>query len=172
MQGAAIPRKLFEDLSAVPGGRPLLDPSQIAFASLLNGRGSWRQNETGPAAKYSAAVLEKLPWNRGALHHRGLRAAETGDLPEVKRIIRRLEERMEGGRSAEFTLASIYEELGEHSKALHWLGEAVRYRDPAVVFVTPRDITPLWLKHAERKGDLAPLLLEFPQWAKLRITKY
>ena len=150
----------------------LADPRQLAFASILNGRGSWRQNETGTAAKYSAEILEKLPWNRGALHHRGLRAAETGDLPEAKRIIQRLHERMDGGRSAEYTLACIYEELGNHSLALHWLGEAVRYRDPAVVFVTPRDIAPLWLKRAERKGELAALLREFPQWAKLLITKH
>ena len=153
-------------------GAILADPRQLAFASILNGRGSWRQHETGAAAKYSAEVLEKLPWNRGALHQRGLRAAETGDLPEAKRIIQRLHERMDGGRSAEYTLASIYEELGDHSQALHWLGEAVRYRDPAVVFVTPRDITPLWLKHAERNGELAALLREFPQWAKLLKTKY
>jgi len=150
----------------------LADPRQVAFASILNGRGSWRQNETGAAAKYSAEVLEKLPWNRGALHHRGLRAAETGDMPQVKRIIQRLHERMDGGHSAEYTLASIYEELGDHSQALHWLGEAVRYRDPAVVFVTPRDIAPLWLKRAEQKGELAALLREFPQWAKLLRTKH
>ena len=79
---------------------------------------------------------------------------------------------MDRGHSAEYTLASIYEELGDHSQALHWLGEAVRYRDPAVVFVTPRDIAPLWLKRAAQKGELAALLREFPQWAKLLITKH
>ncbi|MBY0507821.1 MAG: hypothetical protein K2X03_28165 [Bryobacteraceae bacterium] len=150
----------------------LADPRQLAFASVLNGRGSWRQNDAGAAAKYSADVLKKLPWNRGALHHQGLRAAEKRDLPEVQRIIDRLHERMDLGRSAEYTLSSIYEELGDHAQALHWLAEAVRYRDPAVVFVTPRDITPIWLKRAEQHGELTALMREFPAWAKLLNAKY
>lgn len=149
----------------------LADPSQVAFASILNGRGSWRQNDSGAAAKYSAEVLERLPWNRGALHHRGLHAAETGDVAEARRIIQRLHERMEQGRSAEYTLANIHEALGDHAQALHWLEEAVRYRDPAVVFVTLRDVVPMWLKRAEQNGELAGLLREFPQWAKLLNSK-
>ena len=149
----------------------LADPRQLAFASILNGRGSWRQNDAGAAAKYSSEVLKKLPWNRGALHHRGLRAAEQRDMPEVLRIIERLHERMDLGHSAEYTLASIYEELGNHAQALHWLGEAVRYRDPAVVFVTPRDVTPIWLKRAEQNGELSALFREFPAWAKLLNAK-
>ena len=149
----------------------LADPRQLAFASILNGRGSWRQNDAGAAAKYSSEVLKKLPWNRGALHHQGLRAAENRDLPAVQRIIERLQERMDLGHSAEYTLANIYEELGNHAQALHWLGEAVRYRDPAVVFVTPRDVIPIWLKRAEQEGELATLFGEFPAWAKLLNAK-
>ena len=94
-------------------------------------------------------------------------------MPEVRRVIQRLHERMDLGHSAELTLVSIYETLGEHAQALHWLDQAVRYRDPSIVFVTPRDIAPdNWIKLAERNGELAGLLNEFPQWAKLLKTKY
>ena len=160
-----------EEAEAQIASAILADPSQIAFASILNGRGSWRQNDSGTAAKYSAEVLKRLPWNRGALHHQGLRAAEKRDLPEAHRIIKQLHERMDLGRSAEWTLSGIYEELGDHSQAMHWLGEAVRYRDPAIVFVTPRDVTPIWLKRAEQNGELAAVAREFPQWAKLLNAK-
>ncbi len=150
----------------------LADPSQIAFASLLNGRGSWRQKEKGTAAGYSTEVLKRFPWNRGALHHQGLRAAEKRDMPEVQRIVGRLHERMDLGHSSEFTLAGIYHKLGDHARALHWVAEAVRYRDPAIVFVTPRDIdADSWVKRAEQNGELAALLREFPQWAKLLNAK-
>ncbi len=161
-----------EEAEAQIASAILADPNQIAFASLLNGRGSWRQKERGAAAGHSIEVLKKFPWNRGALHHQGLRAAETRDLPEVQRIVGRLHERMDLGHSSEFTLAGIYEKLGDHAQALHWVGEAVRYRDPAIVFVTPRDLdADSWLTRAVQNGELGALLREFPQWAKLLKAK-
>ncbi len=151
----------------------LADPRQIAFTTVLNGRGSWRYSKAGAAAKYSEQVLVNNPWSRGALQNVGMRAAAERNMPEVRRVIQRLHERMDLGHSAELTLANIYETLGEHAQALHWLDQAVRYRDPSIVFVTPRDIAPdNWIKLAERNGELAGLLREFPQWAKLLKTKY
>jgi tetratricopeptide (TPR) repeat protein len=139
-----------------------------AWMHLVKARCALKRQDRVSARAHLETALALEPGHRSCLHMLGMIYAGSGERDKAEQILRQLEPLPARGTNVEYSMAVIWMMLGDEAKSLQWLGEGLKFRDPALAYFREavQDGEPWTPDFVESEG-FKRLTSTYPAWAKL-----